>query len=112
MSEADPVAPEARSSSEANSAAPRGAGDVGPDPVWGVAIGAFGLLTMAVAGALTQHLWFNVGEAFMMLGAAIFLGSGLLTHIKQFGWPSLADIRARLTSPAASTKPRDPGDVR
>jgi hypothetical protein len=81
--------------------------DVGPDPVWGVVIGAFGLVNMAVAGAITQHLWFNVGEAFMMLGAAVFLGSVLLTHVKQFGWPTLAEIRARLTSPAASTKPRD-----
>lgn len=106
MSEAEPVEPEAGGPQEVGVAIPRGAGDVGPDPVWGVAIGAFGLVTMALAGAVTQHLLFNVGEVLMMVGAAVFLGSCGLTHFKQFGWPTLAEFRARLTSQTSSTKPR------
>lgn len=70
--------------------------DVGPDPVWGVALGVFGLLNMAIAGAVTQHWWFNVGEGLMLLGAAVFLGSVLVTNAKLGGVPSLAELRARL----------------
>ena len=62
---------------------PKKAADVGPDPVWGVALGVFGLLNMAVAGALTKHWWFNVGEGFMLLGAMVFIGSVALTMLRR-----------------------------
>jgi hypothetical protein len=73
--------------------------DVGPDPVHGIAIGAFGLVNMALGGATTQHLWFNVGEGLLLLGAAVFLGSVAITHFKQRGFPTLAEIRERMTAP-------------
>jgi hypothetical protein len=57
--------------------------DAGPDPVWGVCLGVFGLLNMAVAGALTKHWWFNFGEAFMLLGAVVFLGCVAITAARQ-----------------------------
>ena len=64
--------------------------DVGPDPVWGLGIGAFGLLNMALGGAFTWHYWFNVGEGFMLLGAVIFIGSAVVTRLKQTGFSSLS----------------------
>ena len=70
--------------------------DVGPDPVWGVALGVFGLVNMAIAGALTRHYWFNVGEALMLLGALVFLGSVAVTNAKQGRLPTLSELRRRL----------------
>lgn len=70
--------------------------DVGPDPVWGVAIGAFGLLNMAIGGALTRHYWFNFGEVFMLTGAAVFLASVAITNAKQGGLPTFAEMRERV----------------
>jgi len=72
--------------------------DVGPDPVWGVALGAFGLINMAVAGAMTRHYWFNVGEGLMALGAALFIGSAAITHLKQVGVPSASEVRQRIAN--------------
>lgn len=72
--------------------------DVGPDPVWGVALGVFGLLNMAIAGALTRHWWFNFGEAFMLLGAVVFLGSVFVTNVKQKGLPSPSEMLRRVAA--------------
>lgn len=87
-------APNDHDPANATTAEPRT--DVGPDPVWGVAVGGFGLVNMAVAGAITQHLWFNVGEGLMLLGAVLFLGSAAITHFKQRGVPTLAEVKKRL----------------
>ncbi len=57
--------------------------DVGPDPVWGVCVGVFGLLNLAVAGALTKHWWFNVGEALMLLGAVVFAVLLAISSVRQ-----------------------------
>lgn len=60
-----------------------GGGDLGPDPVWGVGVGIVGLLIMAVGGAATWHWVFNVGEAIMLIGAALFLGAVAVTSLRQ-----------------------------
>lgn len=67
--------------------------DVGPDPVYGVALGVLGLMMMAVGGAATFHYVFNVGEGLMLLGAVVFLGCAVVTHFKQSGPPTVAGIR-------------------
>jgi len=78
--------------------------DVGPDPVHGVQIGAFGLLNMALGGATTQHLWFNLGEGLVLLGAAVFLACVAITHFKQRGLPTFAEIRERMMASVKSDR--------
>ncbi len=57
--------------------------DVGPDPIWGVCLGVFGVLNMAVAGALTRHWWFNFGELFVLVGAVVFVVCLAISSIRQ-----------------------------
>lgn len=61
------------SSDEHPNGAPIEASDRGPDPVWGVGLFVVGLIVMAVGGAMTWHYVFNVGEAVLMIGSAVFL---------------------------------------
>lgn len=56
---------------------------VGPDPVVGMGIGVAGLLIMAVGGAGNWHYCFNVGEALLLAGAALFIGSVVVSVLKQ-----------------------------
>jgi drug/metabolite transporter (DMT)-like permease len=66
--------------------------EVGPDPVWGVCIGVGGLIVMAVGGALTRHWWFNIGEAFLLLGAMVFLASLAIGSIRRGELENVGDF--------------------
>jgi hypothetical protein len=57
--------------------------DVGPDPVWGVGAFCVGLLIMAIGGAATMHVVFNVGEGLMLIGAVYFLAALAIASLKR-----------------------------
>jgi len=46
--------------------------DVGPDPIWGMAVFVVGVVVMAAGGAGNWHWTFNVGMGTLLLGVVIF----------------------------------------
>lgn len=57
--------------------------DVGPDPVWGLGLFVAGMLAMAIGGATTRHILFNVGEGVLLVGVAVFVVCVAITSHKQ-----------------------------
>lgn len=57
--------------------------DVGPDPVWGMALFVVGALTMAIGGATTRHILFNVGAGVLLAGVVVFVACVAITSHKQ-----------------------------
>ncbi|MCA9620205.1 MAG: hypothetical protein KC731_14385 [Myxococcales bacterium] len=55
----------------------------GPDPVWGLGVFLIGLVVMAIGGAGTWHILFNVGETLLLLGAAVFVVCVAITARRQ-----------------------------
>ncbi len=80
---------------------------VGPDPVVGMGVGVAGLFIMAVGGAGNWHYCFNVGEALLLGGAALFIGSVVVSVMKQEPLDlrgRLSRLRARAKKPSADAR--------
>jgi hypothetical protein len=57
--------------------------DVGPDPIWGMAVFVIGVLVMAAGGAGNWHWTFNIGMGTLLLGVVLFTIFVAITAVKQ-----------------------------